>query len=165
VEPVGNWGAGAVRLVEIPTPDETSDNIVAFWVPATQLLADEAFEFEYRLHWYLDAARQPPAGFVASTRLSDVQKQPGLTRFLVDFDGAYLRTRHVDAAIEPVVTVGAGATLAPTTLTIQKNPNNGTWRATFAIKPDGTGRPVELRCFLRKEPHVLTETWSYLWNP
>ena len=165
VEPVGNWGAGAVRLVEIPTPDETSDNIVAFWVPATQLLADEAFEFEYRLHWYLDAARQPPAGFVASTRLSNVQKQPGLTRFLVDFDGAYLRTRHADAAIEPVVTVGAGATLAPTTLTLQKNPNNGTWRATFAIKPDGTGRPVELRCFLRKEPHVLTETWSYLWNP
>ncbi len=25
------WGRGAVRLVEIPTTDETSDNIVAFW--------------------------------------------------------------------------------------------------------------------------------------
>ncbi len=25
------WGRGAVRLVEIPTVDETSDNIVAFW--------------------------------------------------------------------------------------------------------------------------------------
>jgi glucan biosynthesis protein len=24
---------------------------------------------------------------------------------------------------------------------------------------------VELRCFLRKGQHVLTETWSYLWNP
>src|SRR5208283_5674238 len=90
VEPVGNWGVGAVRLVEIPTPDETSDNIVAFWVPANPLPANEAFEFEYRLRWYLDTGKRPPAGFVAASRLSDVQKQPGLTRFLVDFDGPYL---------------------------------------------------------------------------
>jgi glucans biosynthesis protein len=152
-------------LVEIPTPDETNDNIVVFWAPARPLPANEAFEFGYRLHWSLQTGRQPPAGFVASTRLSDVQKQPGLTRFLVDFDGPYLRTRQEDFAPEPVVTVGAGAALAPTTLTLQNNPNNGTWRVAFAIKPDGTGRPVELRCFLRKEPHVLTETWSYLWNP
>jgi glucans biosynthesis protein len=165
VEPVGNWGVGAVRLVEIPTPDETSDNIVAFWVPANPLPANEAFEFGYRLHWSLEAGKRPPAGFVAATRLSDVQKQPGLTRFLVDFEGPYLSSRQVDATIEPVLTVGEGAALVPETLTIQKNPNNETWRATFAVKPDGTGRPVELRCFLRKEPHVLTETWSYLWSP
>lgn len=165
VEPGEKWGAGAVRLVEIPTPDETSDNIVVFWVPAGRPTADEAFEFEYRLHWYLDTAKRPPAGFVAATRLSNVQKQPGLTRFLVDFDGPYLNASPADAVIEPVVTVGDGAAVVPETLTIQKNPNNGTWRVTFAIKPDGTGRPVELRCFIRKAPHVLTETWSYLWNP
>jgi glucans biosynthesis protein len=165
VEPVGNWGPGAVRLVEIPTPDETNDNIVAFWVSARQPVADEAFEFEYRLHWFLDSASRPPAGFVAATRLSDVQKQPGLTRFLIDFDGTYLRSRYVDPAIEPVVTIGAGASLVPGTVTLQKNPYNGTWRVTFAVKPDGSGQPIELRCFLRKEPHVLTETWSYLWNP
>jgi glucans biosynthesis protein len=165
VEPLGNWGAGAVRLVEIPTPDETNDNIVAFWVPANRPKVDEAFEFEYRLHWLLDIAKRPPAGFVAATRLSDILKQPGLTRFLVDFDGAYLNSRHPDAVIEPVVTVGEAAALVPDTLTIQKNPYNGTWRVTFAVRPDGTGRPVELRCFLRKDPHVLTETWSYLWNP
>ena len=34
VEPLGDWGAGAVQLVEIPTDDEIHDNIVAFWVPA-----------------------------------------------------------------------------------------------------------------------------------
>jgi glucans biosynthesis protein len=165
VEPVGNWGAGAVRLLEIPTPDETNDNIVAFWVPASQLPAYNAFEFEYRLHWSLTSAGRPPAGYVAATRLSNVQKQPGLTRFLIDFDGAYLSSRYVTAALEPVVTIGAGASLVPGTVTLQKNCNNGTWRVTFAIKPDGSGEPVELRCFLRQEPHVLTETWSYLWNP
>ena len=33
VEPKGNWGKGAVQLVEIPTDDETHDNIVAYWRP------------------------------------------------------------------------------------------------------------------------------------
>ena len=32
VEP-GQWGSGRVELVQIPTPDETNDNVVAFWVP------------------------------------------------------------------------------------------------------------------------------------
>jgi glucans biosynthesis protein len=165
VEPMGNWGGGAVRLVEISTPDETSDNIVAFWVPSGRPPANEALEFEYRIYWYLDVAKRPPAGYVAATRLSTIQKQPGLTRFLVDFDGPFLHLRQSDPEIQPVVTVGKGAALVPETVTIQKNPNNGTWRVTFAAKPDGTGRAVDLRCFLQRPPHVLTETWSYLWNP
>ncbi|MDD2763426.1 MAG: glucan biosynthesis protein [Opitutaceae bacterium] len=165
VEPIGAWGAGAVRLVELPTPDETSDNIVAFWVPADLPPPGEPLEFEYRLHWYLDGAGRPPAGCVVATRLSGVLKHPELTRFLVDFAGPYLNTQPADPAIKPVVTVGEGATLAPGTVTIQKNPHNGTWRVTFALLPDGSGRPVELRCFLRKPPQVLTETWSCLWNP
>jgi glucans biosynthesis protein len=33
VEPIGQWGEGWVELVEIPTPDETHDNIVAYWQP------------------------------------------------------------------------------------------------------------------------------------
>jgi periplasmic glucans biosynthesis protein len=89
--------------------------------------------------------------------------EPGLERFVVDFDGPYLNKAGPTPQIEPVVTVGDGGTLA--NATVQKNPFNGTWRVSFAFKPDGTGRPVELRCFLRKPPHVLTETWSYLWQP
>ena len=33
VEPLGDWGAGAVQLLEFPTDDEIHDNIVASWVP------------------------------------------------------------------------------------------------------------------------------------
>ena len=33
VEPKGQWGAGRVELVQIPVPDETNSNIVAYWVP------------------------------------------------------------------------------------------------------------------------------------
>ena len=67
-----------------------------------------------------------------------------------------------DPGVEPVVTVGKGAELVHATA--EKNPYNGTWRVAFALRPSGTGEPVELRCFLRKSPDVLTETWSYLWR-
>jgi len=54
VEPIGSWGKGAVRLIELPTPDETQDNIVAFWVPATLPPVGQPFEAEYKLHWFLE---------------------------------------------------------------------------------------------------------------
>jgi periplasmic glucans biosynthesis protein len=163
VEPVGLWGRGSVRLVELHAPDESYDNITAFWVPDSLPAAGEPIELTYRLHWFLEQIH-PPAGYVAATRHGRTATQePDLERFFIDFDGSYLGKQGPDPQIEPVVSVGPGATLANST--IQKNPFNGTWRVAFAIKPDGTGKPVELRCYLRKQPHALTETWSYLWQP
>ncbi len=37
IEPVGDWGKGNVVLVQLPTPDETNDNIVAFWQPEQRI--------------------------------------------------------------------------------------------------------------------------------
>ncbi len=166
VEPVGSWGRGSVRLVEIPTPDETNDNIVAFWVPAKPPVVGEPIEFEYKLHWFIEGSggKRPPAGYSVATRIGHSKThERELERFWVDFDGPLLHNRGADSAIEGVVSVNGGATLVHRS--VQKNSFNGTWRVAFAIKPDGTGRPVELRCFLKREPHILTETWSYLWNP
>ena len=87
----------------------------------------------------------------------------GLAHFVVDFDGAKLRKLDKEAEIEHLITVGDGGTLHHSSL--QKNPFNDTWRVAFTVKPDGTGKPIELRCFLRQDPDVLTETWSYLWQP
>lgn len=54
IEPKGDWGKGTVELVEIPTPDETNDNIVAFWNPETQPEVGKPLDFAYRLHWTMD---------------------------------------------------------------------------------------------------------------
>ena len=163
VEPVGNWGRGGVRLVELPTKDEFNDNVVVFWSPEKLPPLGEAVEVEYRLHWFLDQIR-PPAGFVRATRHGkSAYYEPGLERFVVDFDGTQLQALGVEAGIEHVLTVGDAALLNHGAL--QKNPINGTWRVAFTLKPDGSGRPVELRCFLRRRGQVLTETWSYLWQP
>jgi periplasmic glucans biosynthesis protein len=163
VEPIGLWGEGSVRLVELHAPDEASDNITAFWVPDALPQPGEPIELSYKLHWFIDQIH-PPAGYAVATRHGrSATQERDLERFVVDFGGPYLEKQGHDPSIEPVVTVGAGASLANST--VQKNPLNGTWRVAFALKPDGSGQPVELRCFLRKAPHVLTETWSYLWQP
>jgi len=164
VEPVGEWGHGAVRLVELPSPDETNDNIVAFWVPAQLPPEGEPISFEYRLHWMMDSGDRPPAGYVHSTRQSSVLSQPLQRRFVIEFAGDQLAKSPDSLKFEGVVTLGEGAKLISAPVT-QKNNFIGTWRVAFVVQPDGTGRPVEMRCFLRMKQHVLTETWSYLWNP
>jgi glucans biosynthesis protein len=159
VEPIGNWGKGSVRLAQLPTRDEYLDNIVAFWTPAELPPPGEPIEFEYWLHWFLEPARRPAGSAVATHH-----HRAGEThRFLVDFAGEDLSKRGADAAPNPVVSAGAGAEVTHTS--VQKNPYDGSWRVTFTVKSDGRGRAVELRCFLRAAPHVLTETWSYLWQP
>jgi glucans biosynthesis protein len=164
VEPVGNWGAGSVRLVELPTKDEFGDNIVAFWVPAKLPVAGEPIEFEYNLHWTADTRRRPPTGQVASTHVAGVPGRPELKRFVIEYTSAYLHAQPDDPEIEARVDVGNGARLEHPAV-VMKNRFTGAWRVVFEIRPDPSGSPVELRCFLRKGPHVLTETWSYLWSP
>ena len=166
VEPVGSWGEGDVRLVELPTPDETHDNIVAFWVPKKLPAIGDPLKLEYKLHWFIEGkgGRTPPAGYVMATRIGrSATHEPELVRFWVDFTGNYLANQKLTPDITASISVGAGAKLVHQNL--EKNPFNGSWRVAFALKPDGSGRPVELRCFLKRPPHILTETWSYLWNP
>jgi glucans biosynthesis protein len=162
VEPRGDWGRGSVRLVELPTPDETNDNIVLFWAPAPPPHG-EPVEIEYDLHWFLDQIH-PPTGWAVATRHGRSRTfETDLERFVVDFDGPQLRRAEPEAGIAPVVTVGTGAALVHAV--VEKNPNNDTWRVSFAFRPDGRGQPVELRCFLTALGRPLTETWTYLWQP
>jgi glucans biosynthesis protein len=48
---------------------------------------------------------------------------------------------------------------------VEANPHTKTYRASFEITPETNARDVELRAFLRDGDDVVTETWSYLWQP
>jgi glucans biosynthesis protein len=162
VVPHGKWGKGSVRLVELHTPDETNDNIVAFWQPAAMPPPGQPVSLEYDLHWCME--QTPPVAEVVGTRYGhSTFWEKNLERFVVDFDGPELQSAGAETKMEPVITVGAGATLAHAGA--EKNPYNGSWRALFTIKPDGSGHPVELRCNLKSGGRTLTETWTYLWQP
>jgi len=162
VEPVGSWGTGRVELVQIPTPDETNDNIVAYWVPQTAPVPGKPVDFAYRIRWQSAATLPADKAWVVQTRRGrGFAKRPdGDINFVVDFDGPPLRGLAADEAIEPVIWVDANAEVRERNLF--RNPVSGAWRMTVRIKRNDAAKPVELRAYLKQQQTTLSETWSYI---
>ena len=86
VQPATNWGAGAVELVEIPTPNEFHDNVVAYWVPKQKPAPGQEFHWACTLSTFLTGPERAPLEAVLATRISPEQdKNP--PRFVIDFTG------------------------------------------------------------------------------
>lgn len=164
VEPLGDWGAGRVVLVEIPTKSDTNDNIVAFWVPEPRPKADHPFEARYRLHWLRDDPNLPPGGRVVATR-RDRGNRENVVRFVVDFAGGELEGIPAETVVHGVVTIASGESAAELLdQQVVKNPFTGGWRLVFQVRPKRS-EPIELRAYLMLGQRVLTETWSTLFAP
>ncbi|GLI91928.1 glucan biosynthesis protein [Methylocystis echinoides] len=168
VEPVGDWGDGSVELIELPTLDETNDNIVASWTPATAPEPGKAFAFAYRITAGLDMPRLAPNGRVVHTfeapahALGSAEPaDPNAKRFMVDFAGGDLAYYVSDPAqVEAVATTSKGRVLRANVIA---NPHIDGLRAFFdvAVKPGDT---TDLRLFLRAAGRTLTETWTLPWS-
>ena len=63
-EPIGDWGEGAVKLIEIPTKEEVHDNIASFWHPKAALQAKGEHTYTYRLNWGPDVPEADLAGAI-----------------------------------------------------------------------------------------------------
>jgi len=165
IEPVGKWGAGRVELVQIPTPDETNDNIVAYWVPDKTPDPRRPFDFAYTMRWQLNSQAPNGKAWVVQTRRGRgyVKKPDGDLNFVVDFDGPPLRDLKPDAKPEAVVEVGGNAQLREKNLFL--NPATGVWRMTVRVKREDAAKPIEMRGSLREGGRSLTETWSYIVPP
>ena len=87
VTPTGDWGAGAVELVEIPSGRETNDNIVAFWRPTQSLTPNHPAQFAYRVTWLAEPPLPKGLGKTIATR-SGASLDGKRRVFLLDFIGA-----------------------------------------------------------------------------
>jgi glucans biosynthesis protein len=165
IVPRGNWGDGHVELVQIPTKNEMNDNVVAYWVPEKKTQPGTALAFAYDLYWYRDDRERPPGARVVATR-RDRGPIPDSHRFIVDFEGARLKSLPADTVMRGVVTAGAGTEIGDQLLEqhLVKNPVTGGWRLAFQVRPKDD-QPLELRAFLQKSNETLTETWSYTLLP
>jgi glucans biosynthesis protein len=167
VEPKGDWGAGAIDLVEIPTVDETFDNIVAFWNPAEKPKPGQEMLFGYRLFWCREAPAQPPLARCVATRtgiggIIGKKREHFSWRFAVDFAGGDFALVDSNTKVEPVISVSRGRveiTSARPLAAVQG------WRAMFDLVPDATTEPITVRLFLRADGQPLSETWIYEWAP
>jgi len=173
IRPVGSWGEGRIELIQIPTDKEVYDNIVAFFVPSKTPEKGEPLSFAYQMFWHhATGSQRPPAGRVAATRIARA-KMDAARLFVIDFVGTQFEALPENKAIEAVITVGPGAKVLEQQ--VYKNRVTGGWRLAFQILKDETissdkdpskGRdPVELRAFLKLGDDVLTETWSYAYEP
>jgi glucans biosynthesis protein len=164
ITPVGNWGPGRVELMQLPTPDESNDNVVAYWVPDHVPPPGQPLEFGYRLHWQGDVQQRPPLGWTVQSRRGNGYVERGTVvdprdvQFVVDFDGPVLRALPADAVVTPDVSASANATILERNA--YRNPATGAWRLTLRVKRLPSPEPVELRASLQSHDHPLTETWT-----
>ncbi|MBL8251543.1 MAG: glucan biosynthesis protein D, partial [Candidatus Competibacter sp.] len=166
VEPLDRWGRGAVQLIELPTADETLDNIVAFWNPAEPVQPGREISFRYRLHWGERPPAQPTVAEVIATRLG-LGGMPGLRpkvpmrKFVLDFRGGALSQLPETAKVDAVVAASRGEIRDVVALRLKES---DVWRCHFDLEASGS-EPVDLRCFLRDAGGALSETWLYQWSP
>jgi periplasmic glucans biosynthesis protein len=165
IEPQGRWGPGRVEMLLFPTPDETHDNVVAWWTPDTQPAPGQPLELAYRIHWQGDVQQRPPNGWTVQSRLGRGYQRlgPDEMQFVVDFAGSQLNALPEEAEVEAIVTPLANAQV------VERNayPNEvrGGWRMTIRVKRIDPAQPVELRAFLQQGSDALTETWTTLIPP
>lgn len=161
VEPVGKWGVGRVELVQIPTPDETNDNIVAYWVPQQALRPGQPYEYRYRLLWQKSTERRPPTAWVVQTRRGQgyAALPEDVVKLTVDFDGPALRKLASDAPVTADLSVIGGQQLA---LIVHRNEVSGGRRMVVQVRRAEKDKPIDLRAVLRSGDSPLSETWSYI---
>jgi glucans biosynthesis protein len=166
VEPVGSWGPGRVELVLLPTPNETNDNVVAYWVPERLPAPGEPLDLAYRLHWQgARIVRQPPGAWVTQSRVGRGYRELAADeqQFMVDFMGPSLATLPPSAPVRAVVSAPMnGEVLETNAYHVEAT---GAWRMMVLVKQLESTQPVELRGYLQHGSDVLTETWSNLLPP
>jgi glucans biosynthesis protein len=168
IEPHEGWGEGRVELLELPTADETNDNIVVAWAPKDGLDAGKSLAYGYRITSLATDQSLTPGGRtvgtfrVAARALGAPESPPpGATRFLIDFSGGDLSYYMSDASlVQAVATTSAGRVLR--TFLIPNTHIRG-FRAGVDIAVDA-GQSADLRVFLRAGPKALTETWTFPWR-
>jgi glucans biosynthesis protein len=167
VEPLSGWGKGAVNLVQLPTTNETEDNMVAFWTPEKKVVAGSVINAKYRLFWGVDTPPSGDVGRIVATRIGlgglggrdlDLRHtKPGARKFMIDVAGKSLEELTRFGGTHAVVSTTNG-----TISGVEAFPVVGTkvWRMMFDLS-DLNGQPADLRAFLQKDNVALSETWIY----
>ncbi len=188
VEPVEGFDLGKLHLIEMPTRDETDDNVILLWEPQPTLEVGKTARFHYRLRWMRDPA---PSGIftVRATRSGTPVQKPDEVLVAIDFakplePGHKVGNPKWDdiSKLKPVVTVNqksvkvlhvglsdlsmpnvdalpAGLGRSPTLHMPQ------VLRAFFVLDPPKDVADIDMTCELQDETgKCVSERWVYLWK-
>jgi periplasmic glucans biosynthesis protein len=158
IEPIGEWGAGNIQLVEIPSESEVNDNIIAFWRPKAGIAAGSETSIAYRQFWCWSPPEKPALAQAIGFRIGR-GSQARRRRCLVEFSGE-LFAQEKPPEIKLNLTCTPGQILNPRLLI---NPQRQTARVLFELDPAGENA-VEMRLILEDGDKPLSETWLYRWT-
>ncbi len=162
VEPAGDWGEGAVQLVEIPTNDEIHDNIVAYWLAKEPFRSGSERALRYKLHWRLNEPYPSPLARAIATRVGagGIPGQPrpkGTVKYVVDFQGGKLPQFSRRGDIEVVVSAASGTVER---VAVYPVVDTDKWRAMFDFTA-ASANPADIRLYLRRGEEAISETWLF----
>jgi glucans biosynthesis protein len=165
VEPLGSWGPGRVELLQFNTPDETHDNIGAWWFPDRLPPPGEVIEFAWRMT-VSDRQPLPPGAWVEQSRRGHGYRETaiaaGHAQYHIDFAGPALEGLS-EGDVEAVAS--GNANVRGLRAIVYPNPALRGWRVTLDYERIDVKQPVELRVFLRSGSRTLSETWSHAAAP
>jgi glucans biosynthesis protein len=158
VVPKSDFGPGYVRLLEIPSNDEYSDNMVAGWELANTPEAGSRYEFAYQLVWDGKEAETNQFRVVSTTVVPNPRASE--TRFTVEFakpeNG---ETIPVDE-LRPYVAANQGGQVKD----IQFAPTERGWLVSFTIFDPTPPQTMDVSCVILRRDRFCSEKWLYLLN-
>ncbi|MCZ6674966.1 MAG: glucan biosynthesis protein [Verrucomicrobia bacterium] len=160
IEPKEGMAAGSIQLIEFPTDNEYFDNIVAAWVPDEMPALESPYPVAYSLHWSSDNVTAAPLARVVSTRFGKNQDGQSGTRFVVEFTQPANQTEWLPDSIKADFTGSNPASI--TGVKVLHNSLDSRWRIVFLVQGSA---PADLACRLLYEGELISEIWSYPWNP
>ena len=175
ITPLSDFGPGRVELLQFATPDETHDNVAAYWVPEKLPAVGQPLNLAYQIAWQGQQQTLPPNAWVTQSRRgvgysklsADALGQQ--VQFVIDFDGPALAALPEAAKVDAVATASANARVVESLA--YRNPATGAWRMTLRVErlkntdAAQADQPIELRAFLQYQQHTLSETWTNLITP
>ncbi len=158
ITPKGDWGRGAVELVEIPADREIYDNIVAYWRPRKAVPAGRPFHFSYNMEWGEEPPALPKVARVLNTRMGKGFDQK---KTVITIDFAAHPAFEDDLDELEIILRGSSGELSPGVL--QRNPGTGGVRLAFNFVP-ADSRLIEMRAQLLSNKTPVSEVWLYRWT-
>jgi glucans biosynthesis protein len=162
---VEGFGRGSLYLIEIPTGEETWDNVVTMWEPEKPPTAADPLRFAYNLSWLneklYDLAK------VTATRwgLESVTKDdPNDYLFVLDFSRGKPGEGQASDWVPGIEVNINGGVAKLLDKRVMANPQTGGWRAFFRLKIPPDTKLLEMTCELLADKVPVSERWNYQWR-
>ncbi|MFT0892150.1 glucan biosynthesis protein [Pseudochelatococcus sp. G4_1912] len=160
VEPLEEWGEGAVQLIEVPTPTEGTPNIICYWRPAQPITVGTETRYAMRLYWCWSVPERPNLALVRSTRIG-VLPNSRMRRFAIAFTGDDLGRANIADTLRVGLTASRGTI---SNARLWPYPDRKMVRVVFDFDP-GNDTSSELRLALIEAGKPISESWLFRWTP